>query len=344
MLCYTTFMTILITGGTGYIGSHTAIELFGAGYDVVVADNLVNSKRSVMDRLQQITGKEIPFEEVDFCDKIAVEELFAAYQIDAVIHFAGLKAVGESVSKPLEYYRNNIDSTLTLCEVMQSRGVKNLIFSSSATVYGDASAAPFKETAPVGIGITNPYGQTKYMLEQILTDLKKSDDSWHITLLRYFNPIGAHETGLIGEDPAGIPNNLFPYIQQVAVGKLPILSIYGNDYDTPDGTCLRDYIHVVDLAKGHLAALRKLEEQAGLGVYNLGTGTGVSVLEAVKAFEQACGHQVPYKIVDRRPGDLAKVYSDASKARSELGWQTEKTLDEACQDAWRWQQYAAANL
>lgn len=335
---------ILITGGTGYIGSHTAVELINEGYEVVIADNLSNSKLSVIDQLHKITGQNITFEKVDFCYKQSVDELFNKYDFESVVHFAALKAVGESVAKPLEYYQNNIVSTLTLCDVMRKHGVKNLIFSSSATVYGDASEAPFREDAPVGIGITNPYGQTKYMIENILSDLKTSDNSWNITLLRYFNPIGAHDSGLIGEDPAGIPNNLFPYIQQVAVSKLPELSVYGGDYDTPDGTCLRDYIHVVDLAKGHVAALKKLEEQAEIGIYNLGTGKGVSVLEAIRAFEKACGHKIPYKIVARRPGDLAVVYSDATKAKSELGWQTEKTLDEACQDAWRWQQYAAANL
>lgn len=332
--------TILVTGGNGYIGSHTVVELLSAGFKVVINDNLSNSKLSVIDRLRQITGKAVDFEDIDLCNRNAVSDLFNKYEIYGVIHFAGLKAVGESVAKPLSYYRNNLDSTLTLCEVMTEHNVKNLIFSSSATVYGNASAAPFKETSPVGIGITNPYGQTKYMIERILEDLKKSDDGWHITVLRYFNPVGAHQSGLIGEDPSGIPNNLFPYIQQVAIGKLEKLNIYGGDYDTPDGTALRDYIHVVDLARGHLAALDKLFDQKGLRVYNLGSGKGVSVLEALRAFEAACGHELPYQIVDRRPGDLARVFSDATKAKKELGWQTEKTLDDACQDAWRWQQYA----
>lgn len=336
--------TILVTGGTGYIGSHTAVELVQAGYDVIVADNLSNSKRSVMDRLKQITGKDIPFEKTDFCDKAAVSKLFGSYDIDAVIHFAGLKAVGESVQKPLEYYRNNIDSTLTLCEVMQEYGVKNLIFSSSATVYGTPAELPLKETSPVGIGITNPYGWTKFMLEQILTDLKTSDDSWNITLLRYFNPIGSHESGLIGEDPNGIPNNLPPYIQQVAIGKLDKIKVFGNDYDTPDGTGVRDYIHVVDLARGHVAALKKIQEQKGIGTYNLGTGQGVSVLELIKAFEKAVGKPIPYEFTDRRPGDVASCYASADRAKAELGWQTEKSLDDACRDAWRWQQYAAENL
>lgn len=336
--------TILVTGGAGFIGSHTVTELVQAGYKVVIADNLSNSKLSVIDRLQQITGKQLAFEKIDFCDEAAVRRLFDCYHFDGVIHFAALKAVGESVTKPLEYYRNNLDSTLVLCRVMQDCEVKNLIFSSSATVYGSASEAPFKETAPVGQGITNPYGQTKYMIEQILSDLKKSDASWNITLLRYFNPIGAHESGLIGEDPAGIPNNLFPYIQQVAVGKLPELNIYGHDYNTPDGTCLRDYIHVVDLAKGHVTALQKLDQQREIGIYNLGAGKGVSVIEAVRAFEAACGQDIPHRFAERRPGDLPAIYADVSKAKEELGWQTEKTLEDACNDAWRWQQYALANL
>lgn len=336
--------TILVTGGTGFIGSHTVVELISVGFDIVIADNLSNSKRSVVDRLQQITGQSIAFREVDFCDKIAVSELFKEFDFDAVIHFAGLKAVGESVAKPLDYYRNNIVSTLNLCEAMRDHDVKNLVFSSSATVYGPPSELPLRETSQVGVGLTNPYGQTKYMLEQILSDLKVSDDSWSITLLRYFNPMGAHSSGLIGEDPNGIPNNLPPYIQQVAAGKLEAINVTGDDYDTPDGTGVRDYIHVVDLAKGHVAALGKLTDQKTVGVYNLGTGNGVSVLELIKAFEKAVGKPIPYKIVDRRPGDIATCYADASKAKSELGWQTELSLDQACQDAWRWQQYASANL
>jgi UDP-glucose 4-epimerase len=329
--------TILVAGGTGYIGSHVVIELLAAGYKVVIGDNLSNSKLSVLDRLEKITGKKIAFEKTDFCKKTDVSRLFDKYQVDTVIHLAALKAVGESVAKPLEYYRNNIDATLCLCEVMKEKNVKNLIFSSSATVYGDASDAPFSEKSLVGVGITNPYGQTKYMSEQIIRDLKTSDKSWHITALRYFNPIGAHISGLIGEDPAGIPNNLFPYIQLVAARKLKELNIYGKDYDTPDGTALRDYIHVVDLAKGHVAALKKLEVQEGVGIYNLGTGKAVSVLDALRAFEKACGHKIPYKIVARRPGDLVAAYADVSKAKDELGWQTEKSLDDACVDAWRWQ-------
>ncbi len=331
---------ILVTGGTGYIGSHTVVELADAGYEVVIADNLNNSKRSVINRLEKITGKAVLFEEVDFCDKVAVYALFEKYAFDAAIHFAGLKAVGESVAHPLEYYQNNLLSTLNLCEAMQNRGVKNLIFSSSATVYGTPSEIPLKETSSVGLGITNPYGQTKFMIEQILRDLHTSDSSWNITLLRYFNPLGAHESGLVGEDPNGIPNNLPPYIQQVAAGQLDKLRIFGNDYDTPDGTGVRDYIHVVDLAKGHVAALKKLEAQDEVGVYNLGTGQGVSVLDLVKAFEKVVGKPIPYEVVARRPGDIATCYADASKAKSELGWQTEKTLEQACLDAWRWQQYA----
>ncbi len=331
---------ILVTGGTGYIGSHTAVELINNGYEVILADNLVNSKKSVVNRLNEITGKELTFEEVDFCDETAVISLFKKYDFEAVIHFAGLKAVGESVAKPLDYYYNNILSTLVLARVMQEYSVKNLIFSSSATVYGDPSELPLKETSQTGIGITNPYGQTKYMLEQILRDLKISDSSWNITLLRYFNPIGAHESGLIGEDPSGLPNNLLPYVQQVAVGKLEELNIFGNDYDTPDGTGVRDYIHVVDLARGHVAALKKLNGQNELGIYNLGTGNGVSVLEIVSAFENASGVTIPYKITDRRPGDIPTCYADASKAKAELGWRTEKSLKQACEDAWRWQQYA----
>lgn len=336
--------TILVTGGTGFIGSHTAVELVQAGYDVVIADNLSNSKASVMDRLQQITGKQLSFEQVDFCDEVAVSRLFDTYKIDGVIHFAALKAVGESVAKPLEYYRNNINSTLVLAQAMQEHGVKNLVFSSSATVYGTPSELPLKETSPVGIGLTNPYGQTKFMTEQILRDLHTSDDSWRITLLRYFNPMGAHESGLIGEDPNGIPNNLPPYIQQVAAGKLDKLKVFGDDWDTPDGTGVRDYIHVVDLAKGHVAALKTLESQKSVEVYNLGTGRGVSVLELVQAFERATGKQIPYEVVGRRPGDIATCYADAIKAKVELGWQTEKSLDDACIDAWRWQQYATKEL
>lgn len=336
--------TILVTGGTGFIGSHTAVELLEAGYDIVIADNLSNSKATVIDRLQQITSQQIPFEQVDFCDKAAVTQLFKKYPIDGVIHFAALKAVGESIQKPLEYYSNNLGSLLTLCQVMQEQGVKNLVFSSSATVYGTPAELPLKETSTVGIGLTNPYGQTKFMSEQILQDLHTGDGSWHITLLRYFNPMGAHASGLIGEDPNGIPNNLPPYIQQVAAGKLDSLKVFGNDWDTPDGTGVRDYIHVVDLARGHVAALKTLESQQKVEVYNLGTGQGVSVMELLKAFERACGRHIPYEIVERRPGDIATCYADPSKAEQELGWRTEKSLDEACQDAWRWQQNATKQL
>ncbi len=334
--------TILVTGGMGYIGSHTVVELVAAGYIPVIADNLANSKVSVLDRLQKITGQDIAFEQVDMCDKSAVSELLQKYDFDAVIHFAGLKAVGESVEQPLGYYRNNIDSTLTLCEVMQERGVKKLVFSSSATVYGDPEELPLKETTRTGQGITNPYGQTKCMIEQILRDLTVSDPTWHITSLRYFNPIGAHESGKIGEDPNGIPNNLLPYIAQVAAGKLEKLKVFGDDYDTPDGTCVRDYIHVVDLAKGHIAALDHTQEAESYKVYNLGAGRGTSVLELLRAFEQAAGKTVPYEVVGRRPGDVAVCYADVSRAKEALGWQTERTIAQACSDSWRWQQFAAS--
>lgn len=330
-------MEILVTGGAGYIGSHTVVELLKARHDVVVIDNLSNSSEESLKRVEQITGKPVTFVKLDVADKPALQKVFDEHTIDAVMHFAGLKAVGESVAKPLEYYRNNIDSTLTLCELMQEKGVKKLIFSSSATVYGTPEELPLKETSRVGVGITNPYGQTKFMIEQILADLAASDASWQITSLRYFNPIGAHESGLIGEDPNGIPNNLLPYISQVAVGKLEKLRIYGNDYDTPDGTGVRDYIHVVDLAKGHVAALEHLGTSSNMAVYNLGTGKGASVLEAIRAFETAAGRQIPYEVVARRPGDVAASYADANKAAQELGWQAEKSLQDACRDSWRWQ-------
>lgn len=332
--------TVLVTGGAGFIGSHTVIELINNKLEVVIADNLSNSRASVINRLREITGKNIPFVQADICNEIDVSKIFDTYKINAVIHFAGLKSVGESVKKPLDYYRNNIDSTLTLCEVMQQKNVKNLIFSSSATVYGNPSELPLKETSQTGAGITNPYGQTKYMLEQILTDLRLSNPSWQITLLRYFNPIGAHESGLIGEDPTGIPNNLLPYVQQVAVGRLDKLRVFGNDYDTPDGTGVRDYIHVVDLARGHVAALKALVGQTGIGVYNLGTGTGVSVLDIVHAFESASNKPVPYEVVERRTGDVPSCYADPSKAARELNWRAERSLEDACKDAWRWQQQA----
>ena len=329
-------MAILVTGGAGYIGSHTCIELVNAGYDVVVVDNLVNSSEEAVKRVEQITGKKIPFYEADILDKAALENIFTTEKIDSVIHFAGLKAVGESVSKPLEYYYNNIAGTLVLCDVMRNHNVKNIIFSSSATVYGDPAIIPITEECPKG-KITNPYGQTKGMLEQILTDFHGADPEWNVVLLRYFNPIGAHESGLIGEDPKGIPNNLVPYIAQVAVGKLKCLGVFGNDYDTPDGTGVRDYIHVVDLAKGHVKALKKIEDNSGVSIYNLGTGIGYSVLDVVKAYEKACGKEIPYEIKERRAGDIATCYSDASKAKRELGWEAEYGIERMCADSWRWQ-------
>lgn len=330
-------MNILVTGGAGYIGSHTAVELINHKHTVIIVDNFSNSSPEAIERLQAITGQEIPFYEGDVCDKGLLQKIFEEHQIDAAIHFAGLKAVGESVEKPLAYYRNNIDSSLALCEVMQEKGVKKLIFSSSATVYGEPEELPLKETSRTGQGITNPYGQTKYMIEQILRDVVVADASWQITSLRYFNPIGAHESGKIGEDPNDIPNNLMPYITQVAVGRLEKLHVFGNDYGTPDGTGVRDYIHVVDLAKGHVAALEHMKPSGRMEVYNLGTGHGVSVLEMIHAFEKASGKEVPYDIVARRPGDVASCYADASNAAHELNWHTEKTLEEACVDSWRWQ-------
>ena len=329
-------MAILVTGGAGYIGSHTCIELINAGYEVVVLDNLCNSSEKSLERVEQITGKKIPFYKVDILDKEGMDAVFEKESIDSVIHFAGLKAVGESVSKPLEYYHNNITGTLLLCDVMRKHNVKNIIFSSSATVYGDPAVIPITEDCPKG-KITNPYGQTKSMLEQILTDLHVADLEWNVVLLRYFNPIGAHESGLIGEDPKGIPNNLLPYIAQVAVGKLECLGVFGDDYDTVDGTGVRDYIHVVDLARGHVKALKKLEDRSGVNVYNLGTGKGYSVLQVVKAFEKACGRPIPYVIKPRRPGDIAACYADASKAKAELGWEAEYDIERMCADAWRWQ-------
>ncbi len=329
-------MAILVTGGAGYIGSHTCIELINAGYDVVVLDNLCNSSEKSLERVAQITGKKVPFYKVDILDREGMNEIFEKESIDSVIHFAGLKAVGESVSKPLEYYHNNITGTLLLCDVMRLHNVKNIIFSSSATVYGDPAFIPITEDCPKG-KITNPYGQTKSMLEQILTDLHVADPEWNVVLLRYFNPIGAHESGLIGEDPKGIPNNLLPYIAQVAVGKLSCLGVFGDDYDTPDGTGVRDYIHVVDLAKGHVKALKKIEDKSGVSIYNLGTGNGYSVLQVVKAFEKACGKTIPYVIKPRRPGDIATCYADASKAKAELGWEAEYGIERMCADSWRWQ-------
>lgn len=328
-------MNVLVSGGCGYIGSHTVIELIANGHDVVVVDNLSNSRQEALKRVEQITGKQILFYEIDCADKTALSRVFDENKIDAAIHFAGLKSVGESVSKPLAYYRNNIDSTLSLCEAMQSHGTKKLIFSSSATVYGVPDKLPLTENSRTGIGITNPYGQTKFMIEQVLRDLSVADPEWEITLLRYFNPIGAHRSGLIGEDPNDIPNNLMPYISQVAVGKLDKVRVFGNDYATPDGTGIRDYIHVVDLARGHVAAFQHIHK--GADVYNLGTGRGVSVFEAIHAFEKAAGKEIPYQIVGRRPGDVASCFADCTKANHELGWKAEKTFEEACMDAWRWQ-------
>ncbi len=333
-------MHVLVTGGAGYIGSHTLIELLAHGHHVTVVDNLGNSSQESLKRVEKITSQTIPFVHLDVCDKSALQQVFANNTFDAVIHFAGLKAVGESVRQPLSYYRNNIDSTLTLCEVMAASGVHKLIFSSSATVYGSAQELPLRETSPVGIGITNPYGQTKFMIEQILRDVAaadSTDSSWQISLLRYFNPIGAHDSGLIGEDPSGIPNNLLPYVAQVAVGKLDKIHVFGNDYDTPDGTGLRDYIHVVDLARGHVAALEHLPQAGSAEAYNLGTGQGTSVLELIQAFETACGKPLPFEIDPRRSGDIASCYADASKAADKLGWKAEKSIADACADAWRWQ-------
>jgi UDP-glucose 4-epimerase len=329
-------MKILVTGGAGFIGSHTVVELQQAGYDVVVLDNLSNSSEKSLERVEAITGKKVPFYKADILDRKALEEIFGREGIDAVIHFAGLKAVGESVSKPWEYYENNIAGTLTLVDVMRKHYVKNIIFSSSATVYGDPAFIPITEECPKG-QCTNPYGWTKSMLEQILSDIQKADQEWNVILLRYFNPIGAHRSGTIGENPNGIPNNLMPYITQVAVGKLKELGVFGNDYDTHDGTGVRDYIHVVDLAIGHVKALKKIEEKAGLKIYNLGTGTGYSVLDIVKNFEEATGVKIPYVIKDRRPGDIASCYADAGLAKKELGWEAQYGIREMCEDSWRWQ-------
>lgn len=330
-------MAILVTGGAGYIGSHTCIELLNAGYEVVVVDNLSNSCMESVKRVEEITGKKVTFYEEDILNRAGLEKIFEKESIDSVVHFAGLKAVGESVRKPLEYYQNNIAGTLVLCEVMREHGVKNIVFSSSATVYGDPAEIPITENCPKGT-CTNPYGWTKSMLEQILTDLHTADAEWNVVLLRYFNPIGAHKSGKIGEDPKGIPNNLMPYVMQVAVGKLERLGVFGNDYDTPDGTGVRDYIHVVDLAAGHVKAVEKLKEKAGVSVYNLGTGHGYSVLQIVAAAEKACGHNIPYEIQPRREGDIATCYADPSKAERELGWKAVRDLEEMCEDSWRWQQ------
>lgn len=328
--------TILVTGGAGYIGSHTSVLLLEAGYSVVVVDNLSNSHYEAIARVEKITGKSITFIEGDVRDRTVLDKLFNQYEIDAVIHFAGLKSVSESIQKPIEYYDNNINSTLVLCQAMQQAKVKKLVFSSSATVYGDPKGKAATEDFPIG-GTTNPYGTSKLMLEQILTDIHKADNSWNIALLRYFNPVGAHQSGLIGEDPTGIPNNLMPYIAQVAVGLRPYLNIYGDDYPTHDGTGVRDYIHVMDLAKGHVAALDWLNTNAGIRAINLGTGVGYSVLDMLHAFEKACGKTLEYKIVDRRAGDVATCYSDSSLAKQLLGWQAQYNLEDMCKDTWRWQ-------
>ena len=328
-------MSVLVTGGAGYIGSHTVVELLNAGQEVVIVDNYSNSKPEVLNRIETITGKAPTFYEVDVLDREALDAVFAKEDIDSVIHFAGYKAVGESVAKPIEYYHNNITSSLVLCDVMRSHGVKKIVFSSSATVYGMNNVSPLTEDLPTSA--TNPYGYTKVMIEQILQDIAVSDSEWSIALLRYFNPIGAHESGLIGEDPTGIPNNLMPYITQVAVGKLPRLSVFGDDYDTHDGTGVRDYIHVVDLALGHIKALDKIKETEGVGIYNLGTGIGYSVLDLTYSFQKATGVEIPYTIIDRRPGDVATCYADATKAKEELGWTAQKTLADMCRDSWNWQ-------
>lgn len=329
-------MAILVTGGSGFIGSHTVVELLEAGREVVVIDNLSNSSPVSLRRVEEITGKQVVFYQADIRDREALEEVFAKEKIESCIHFAGLKAVGESVEKPWEYYDNNITGTLTLVDVMRKHNVKNIIFSSSSTVYGDPDSVPVTEESPLK-KCTNPYGSTKFMLEQILTDIQTADPEWNVVLLRYFNPIGAHKSGRIGENPNGIPNNLMPYITQVAVGKRERLGVFGNDYDTPDGTGVRDYIHVVDLARGHVKALKKIEEKAGLCIYNLGTGQGYSVLDVVKNFEEASGVKIPYEILPRRAGDIAANYADASKALRELGWKAEYTLKDMCADSWNWQ-------
>ncbi len=328
-------MKILVTGGAGFIGSHSCVELLEGGYEVIVVDNLSNSKEEALKRVEEISGKELGFYKADLLDKEEIDEIFQAHDIDAVIHFAGYKAVGESVQKPLSYYHNNVTGTLYLCELMQKHGVKNIVFSSSATVYGDPDTVPIKEDFP--LSAVNPYGRTKLFIEQILADLHTADNEWNVALLRYFNPVGAHPSGRIGEDPNDIPNNLMPYISQVAVGKLDKLSVFGDDYPTPDGTGVRDYIHVVDLARGHLKALEKLKQNPGVEAYNLGTGKGCSVLDVVKAFEEASGKEIPYEITARRPGDAASCYADPTKAKEELGWETEYDLYDMCRHAWNWQ-------
>jgi len=333
---------ILVTGGTGYIGSHTVVELMASGKDVLIVDNLCNSKASVLDRIERIAGRRPGFAQLDVRDRIALRKLFSAHRVDAVIHFAGLKAVGESVTQPLAYYDNNVSGSVALFECMVEAEVKTIVFSSSATVYGDSPQMPIREEFP--LSASNPYGRTKLMIEEILRDLAKSASGWQVALLRYFNPVGAHASGLIGEDPNGIPNNLMPYVAQVAMGKLKELPVYGNDYPTPDGTGVRDYIHVVDLARGHLAALTALRTHSGVLTVNLGTGRGYSVLEMVHAFTAVSGKPVPYRIVERRQGDIAQCYADPTFARKLLGWQAELGIDAMCADAWRWQQWAGKNL
>ncbi|MCK4717017.1 MAG: UDP-glucose 4-epimerase GalE [Candidatus Marinimicrobia bacterium] len=328
-------MRVLVTGGAGYIGSHTCLELLRVGFDVVVVDNLSNSSEESLRRVQEITGKKLEFHKVDLLDKTHLVKVFDKHQFDAVIHFAGLKAVGESVDIPLKYYHNNLTGTITLCEVMAKYNLKNIVFSSSATVYGEPHIVPITEDFPTSAA--NPYGRTKLFIEEILKDLYVSDNYWNVVLLRYFNPVGAHQSGRIGEDPKGIPNNLMPFISQVAVGKLKELSVFGDDYPTTDGTGVRDYIHVVDLALGHVRALQKLIGQSGVHIYNLGTGRGYSVLEMISAFEKASGRKIPYRIIDRRPGDIAECYADPSKAEKDLGWRTERGIENMCADTWRWQ-------
>ena len=329
-------MKILLPGGAGYIGSHTAVELLNAGKEIVIIDNFSNSKKEVLDKIRKITGKDFKFYEMDYLDKEKLDKVFEENEIDAVLNFAGYKAVGESIQKPIEYYKNNISGCLELLETMKKHGVKKFIFSSSATVYGDPETIPITEECKTG-GTTNPYGTSKLFIEQILKDVYKSDNTWDICILRYFNPVGAHESGLIGEEPQGIPNNLMPYVARVAAGQLKELSVYGNDYDTKDGTGVRDYIHVVDLAKGHVSALKKLDkENKGLFIYNLGTGKGYSVLDMVKGFEKATGKKVPYKIAPRREGDIATCYADPKKAKEELGWEAEKDINDMCKDSWEY--------
>lgn len=328
-------MTILVTGGAGYIGSHTSVELLNAGYEVIIADNFCNSSSEALNRITQLTGKKPVFYEIDVRDAVSLQTIFKNHDIKSVIHFAGLKAVGESTRLPLKYYQNNIAATLTLCEIMQQAGVFDLVFSSSATVYGDPHAVPINESFP--LSATNPYGRSKLMVEEILRDVAKADPRWGIVLLRYFNPVGAHSSGSMGEDPNGIPNNLLPFISQVAIGRLPQLSVFGNDYPTPDGTGVRDYIHVVDLAIGHIKAIERIKRERGVLTYNLGTGQGYSVLEMIQAFEKASGKQIAYQIVDRRPGDIAECWADPAYAANDLDWKAERTLQDMMQDTWNWQ-------